>query len=348
MYTMKLSRMLLALAMVLAVASVAYVSQRTDPPASRMALAAQKFVESLTPEQKKKALIDFDNPERTNWHFVPLQDKQKQATRKGLPLEDMEPQQKRLALALLAAGTSETGNKQATTIMSLEAILKVLEAKKPDNVRDPQWYFFAIFGTPGKTGPWGWRVEGHHLSINYTLDNNEVVTATPTFFGANPAMIKDGPKKGERTLPEAEDYAIALFKALTPEQQAVAVQKQKFGEPNAKSPKSGVGQPLGIPATKLDPKQRDLLMKLVRSYADRLTPEVAAAELKQVQDAGTDKIHFAYTGSTEPGEGHTYRVQGPTFVIEFLNVQADSAGNPANHIHSCWRRIEGDFGIKTK
>jgi hypothetical protein len=344
---MKLSRILLALAMVLTVTGIAVVSQRTDPPATRMAMAAQKFVDSLTPEQKKKALLDFDSEERLNWHFVPLQDNNKRPTRKGLPLEEMNPQQKQLALALVAAGTSETGNKQATTIMSLEAILKELEAKKGGNlVRHPEWYFFSVFGTPGKSGKWGWRVEGHHLSINYTLDNNDVVSATPTFFGANPATIKDGPKKGERTLPEAEDYAIALFKALTDEQRGVALQKKPFGEPNAKSANSGVGAPVGVAAAKMDEKQRDLLMKLVRSYAHRLPQEVAGVELKQVEDAGVDKIHFAYNGGTEPGQGHTYRVQGPTFVIEFLNMQADSAGNPANHIHSCWRRIEGDFGIK--
>ena len=107
-----------------------------------------------------------------------------------------------------------------------------------------------------------------------------------------------------------------------------------------------MGAPVGVAAAKLDEKQRDLLMKLVRAFANRLPEKVAAADLKDVQSAGVDKIHFAFTGGTEPGEGHTYRVQGPTFVIEFLNMQADSAGNPNNHIHSCWRRIDGDFGIK--
>jgi hypothetical protein len=343
---MKLSRILLALVMVLSLSGLAYVSQRTDPPAARMAAAAQKFLDSLTPEQKQKATFDFDNPERTNWEFVPMQDKDKRPTRKGLPLQDMTAPQKQLALALVAAGTSDTGNKAATTIMGLESILKVLEAKGGTMVRDPEWYFFTLFGTPGKTGKWGWRVEGHHLSINYTLDNNEVVTATPTFFGANPATIKDGPRKGDRTLAEAEDYAIALFKALTDEQKTVALQKKKFDEPKSKTAKSGIGAPVGVAAAKMDEKQRELLIKLVRSYATRLPEEVAAVELKAVQNAGFDKVHFAFSGGTEPGEGHTYRVQGPTFVIEFLNMQADSAGNPANHIHSCWRKIDGDFGIK--
>jgi hypothetical protein len=346
---MKLSRMLLALALVATLSGVAYVSQRSDPPATRMAAAAQKFIDSLTPDQKKVALFDFDDKERTNWHFIPLQDnKTKLPTRKGLRLQEMNTKQKELALALVAAGTSETGNKQATTIMSLESILKELE-KGGANVRDPEWYFFTIFGTPGKAGKWGWRVEGHHLSINYTLENNDVIAATPTFFGANPAdpnRVKG--RKGDRILPEAEDYARELFKSLDDNQKTEASQKKQHGEPKAQSVTADVGPPAGIVATKLSDKQRDLLMKLVRSYADRLPPEVAGQEMKAAEAGGVDKIHFAYFGSTEPGKGYTYRIQGPTFVIEFLNVQADSANNPANHIHSCWRRIDGDFGIKKK
>jgi hypothetical protein len=344
---MKLMRIVLVLSATLSMAAVAYVSQRTEATATKMAAAAQKFVDSLTPEQKKQALYDFDSKERTRWFFTPQQDKNKRATRKGLPLQDMTAEQKKLALALVEAGTSQSGNVQATTIMSLEAILKELE-KKGAMVRDPEWYFFTVFGTPGKSGKWGWRVEGHHLSINYTLENNEVVSATPTFFGANPATIKSGPKKGDRTLAEAEDYAFELFKSLDKDQSDVALQKKGFGEPKEQSVSFGNPPPVGLPATKMTDKQKAVLMKLVRSYANRLPVEVADVELKQVMDAGVDKIYFGYSGGTEPGEMHTYRVQGPTFVIEFLNEQKDSAGNAANHIHSCWRRIDGDFGLSAK
>lgn len=345
---MKLVRMALALTATLALVGVAYVSQQPETPATGMAAAAQKFVASLTAEQKKKALYGFDDPERTNWHFIPLQDKEKRPTRKGLRLEDMNAEQKKLALALLEMGTSPEGYAKATTIMSLESILKVLE-KNGTNVRDPEWYFFTIFGTPGKAGKWGWRVEGHHLSINYTLDDNKVLSATPTFFGANPATVKAGPKQGLRTLPEAEDYAIDLFKSLEKDQVEVALQKKPFPEPKAQSVHADVGPPVGVPAAKMNEKQKDILTKLIRAYTNRMTKEVGQAEWQQVKDGGgIDKVYFAFSGSTVPGMGHTYRVQGPTIVIEFLNVQADSAGNPANHIHSCWRRTDGDFGVTKK
>src|SRR5947209_382719 len=139
---MKLSRILLALALVATLAGVAYVSQRSDPPATAMAAAAQKFIDSLTPDQKKIALYDFDTKERTNWHFVPLQDKDKNPTRKGLRLQEMTAEQKEAARALVRTGTSASGYTQAITIMSLESILNDLEKPKGTNVRDPNWYFF--------------------------------------------------------------------------------------------------------------------------------------------------------------------------------------------------------------
>src|SRR5437764_549078 len=151
-----------------------------------MSVAADKFLSTLSEEQKKKVSFSFDDKERTNWHFVPLQDKSKKSTRKGVPLEEMNAEQKAAALALVKAGTSMSGYDKAVTIMSLEAILRDLE-KSGAMVRNPDWYFFTVYGTPGKTGKWGWRVEGHHLSLNFAIDNGKVASVTPSFFGANPA-----------------------------------------------------------------------------------------------------------------------------------------------------------------
>src|SRR5207248_10299893 len=122
---------------------------------------------------------------------------------------------------LLKAGTSPAGYTQATTIMSLEGILHELE-KNGANVRNPGWYFLTVFGTPSKTGRWGWRIEGHHLSLNFALDHGKITAATPAFFGANPAEVKAGDRKGLRTLPEVEDLARELIRSLTEEQRQVA------------------------------------------------------------------------------------------------------------------------------
>jgi hypothetical protein len=340
----KLARLLLAVALVVFLAGIARVAQQAEPAGMKMTRAAESFVSSLTGEQKQKALFDFQDQERINWHFVPLQDQKKNSTRKGLPLADMNNEQRMTALDLLKAGTSPSGDKTATTIMSLESILKELE-KGGAMVRNPDWYFFSVFGKPAKSGRWGWRVEGHHLALNFVVDGGKIVASTPAFFGANPATVKDGPRKGLRTLPDAEDLARDLFKSLDEDQKKIAFEKTQFPEIEQGKKAPAVGSPKGLEAEKLSDTQRQLLVRLVQAYADRMPSDIAAQEMNQVTEAGINKIHFAYAGSTENGEPHSYRVQGPTFVIEFLNVQDDSARNKANHIHSAWRNIKGDFGL---
>lgn len=343
---MKLGRMLLAVVALATVVGLARVAQNGEPAGTKMVKAAGTFLAKLSDEQKAKAGFKFDSKERTRWHFIPLQDKNKKTTRKGLPLEEMSADQKKLALALLQAGTSAAGNKAAVTIMSLEAILRDQEAKTGGQmVRNPEWYFISIFGNPTKTGMWGWRVEGHHLSLNFTLKGDEVISATPSFFGANPAEVKSGKNKGLRVLDASESLAVKLFTSLSDDQKKTAYRNEAFKEIPQAEAKPNVGPPQGLAASDMTAPQRELLLKLLNAYTERMPEDVAAKEMKDVKDAGVDKVHFAYTGGTDPGQKHTYRVQGPTFVIEFINEQADSAGNVANHIHSAWRRIGGDFGI---
>ena len=343
---MKSLKILLASAALLVVVGLAYVAQQTGS-GTNMVAAATGFVSSLTPEQKKQAIFDYDSDERLNWHFIPLQDKEtRKYTRKGVPLEEMSADQKKAALALLKTGTSAAGNEAATTIMSLESILLAQEGPKSAMVRNPGWYFFTIFGTPSKTGKWGWRVEGHHLSINFSMEGTQVVSSSPCFFGANPAEVKTGKDKGKRILPQSEDYARDLFKSLDKDQRDAAYQAKPFGEPAARKKTPGAVKAVGVAGAKMTKDQKETLHKLIKSYTERLPADVAAIELKQAIDGGLDTVYFAFTGSAEgAGKGFTYRVHGSTFLIEFLNMQADSGGNPANHIHSCWRRIKGDFGL---
>jgi hypothetical protein len=346
---MKLFRLLLALPVLGLVVGVAYVAQATESAEAKMADAADKFLAALNGDQRAKAALEFDDKERFNWHFTPYQDANKKPKHRGLALEDMNNEQKEAARALLRAGTSKGGYERATTIMSLETILAELEKGKGTMTRDPGNYFFSVFGKPSRTGAWGWRVEGHHLSLNFTLDKGKVASATPAFFGANPAVLMAGEKKGFRTLPEAEDAAKALFQTLDDDQKKVAVQKEPFPEIEeaAKVP-TKVGEPKGLAGAKMNEKQRALLQQLLQAYADRMPPDIAAVEMSRVKEAGLDAVHFAYQGGLAQGERHSYRVQGPTFVIEFLNVQADSANNPANHIHSAWRSLKNDFGLAAK
>jgi hypothetical protein len=337
-------RLLLGLGLLLALAGAAYVAREAEGPGLKMAAAGEKFLASLDAKQKAKATFDFDSGERTRWFFTPQQSRGK-SLRKGLPLKEMTAGQKKLARLLLEAGTSEVGYKKATTVMSLEAILADLE-KGGRIARDPELYFFTVFGTPSKTGKWGWRVEGHHLSLNFTIDKGKVVSATPCFYGANPAVVKGGPRKGLQTLPGSQDHARALFAALDKEQRKAAHQDKPFPEIVEGTARPKLGPPQGLPGSKMSEKQKALLWKLIEGYAQRMPPAVAERELAEVKKAGLDKVYFKMAGGDgTPGKGYTYRVQGPTFVIEFLNEQSDSAGNPANHIHSVWRSTRGDFGL---
>jgi hypothetical protein len=309
-------------------------SARAHPhaPAEAMAEAAQNFLAALTPEQRQKATFDLNDAERVNWHFVPRE-------RKGLPFKEMTPAQRHLAHALLSTGLSHRGYVKATTIMSLEQILRDLEQGRGPT-RDPELYFVTIFGQPGARSTWGWRVEGHHLSVNFTLANGHAVSA-PTFFGSNPAEVKTGPRQGLRVLAEEEDLARALVSSLSEAQRQQAIIQTDAPRDiiTGADRKARRLEPLGIGYAALNPEQQQRLRALVEAYAQRHRLELAAQDLEQIQQAGWDQVHFAWAGSLERGQGHYYRVQGPTFLLEYDNTQ-----NDANHIHSVWRDLANDFG----
>lgn len=299
---------------------------------ANMAMAAQNFWAALTPELQSKAGFPFDNEERFNWHFIPRE-------RKGITWNDMSPAQQALAHAFLASGLSQSGYEKAVTIMSLDQILKDIEQGKGPR-RDPNNYAFSIFGTPGDHNTWGWRVEGHHLSLNFTISNGHAV-AGPVFFGSNPAEVRDGPRKGLRVLGVEDDLGRELIKSLDDEQRKKAIIETTAPKEiiTGNSRKANPGPPVGIPAGELNPQQKKLLMTLVENYAYRLRPELADQDLAKIDKAGFENIHFAWAGGLEPGEGHYYRLHGPTFLVEFDNTQ-----NNANHVHTVWRDSANDFG----
>jgi len=300
-------------------------------PAEEMAEAANNFLAALGPEQRAKAVFEFKDGQRFDWHFVPK-------ARKGLPLKEMNSPQRLLAHALLSTGLSQRGYMKATTIMSLEQILYDLEDKAPH--RDADLYFVTIFGSPANT-VWGWRVEGHHLSLNFTLEGDQIIAITPSFFGANPAKILTGPRKGLRVLASEEDLARRLVSSLTAAQRKVGVITNIAPRDiiTGADRKAKALEPMGIDAASLNAKQRELLLSLLKEYVFRYRTEIAEADLKSIRKAGEEKIHFAWAGGLEPGQGHYYRIQGPTFLMEYDNTQDN-----ANHIHTVWRDLLNDFG----
>jgi hypothetical protein len=336
----------MCLAVVAAAALAAGSMLAAARSSSAMADAATRLLSSLTPEQRQQAEFAFAADERLHWHFIPTE----MFPRRGLLVRSMTEPQRTLARDLLKAGLSQRGYLTATSIMDLETVLKALEAAQragpqpPAGApleRDPEKYFFSIFGTPSARSTWGWRVEGHHVSLHFTVVNGSLVASSPSFFGSNPAEVREGPKKGLRILGAEEDAARALLQSLDAARRSKAII-------NATAPADMVTManvdisplsPSGLVAGDMTAAQRDLLLQLLDVYIGKMAADIAEDRLARVKKAGVEKIAFAWAGETERGKKHYYRVQGPTFLVEYDNTQ-----NDGNHIHSVWRDFNGDFG----
>ena len=309
-------------------------SQRS---AAAMSGAAQKWLSSLSEEQRGRATFAFDSEERLRWHFVPNE----MHPRKGIQFKEMSEPQRALAHALLKTGLSARGYLTATEIIALENVLQVVEGPQRRFPRDPEAYQFTIFGTPGDKKAWGWRFEGHHISLRFDVVNGQMTASSPAFLGSNPAEVREGPQKGKRVLGAEEDAGRALLEALSPEQRQVATVLPEA--PNemltTNLPKADPQSPIGVQASAMTAAQREKLMALIEVYTSVMTPDVAAERMAKLRKSGLDKIAFAWAGGAERGKKHYYRIQGPTFLVEYDNAQ-----NDGNHIHSVWRDFDGDFG----
>jgi len=294
--------------------------------------AARAFLALLDDDARATAHRTFDSEERFNWHFIPRR-------RNGLPLKAMTDAQREAAHTLLQSALSEQGYTKASNVMALERILGVLE-NNPSH-RDPDNYYVTIFGTPSPEAPWGWRFEGHHLSLNFSSVTNALVATTPAFFGANPGEVLSGEHKGWRVLAVEEDRARSLLALLDDAQRARAMIATTA--PNdvitGADRHARLERYEGLPASAMTPAQRDTLLHLIELYTHNMPSGVAAAEWERIRASGIDSLYFAWAGSTERGEAHYYRIHGPTLLLEYDNTQ-----NNANHIHTVWRGFDRDFG----
>jgi hypothetical protein len=326
---------ILVAALVLLAGAMMTVAQQSRPE-SQMAGAAMALLKTLSPEQLKQIRWPFDSEERFNWHFVPRE-------RQGLPFKSMNEDQRAAAFVLLRAGLSARGYTKVETIRSLEIVLHALEGTAR---RDPELYFFTIFGDPdGDT--WGWRYEGHHISQNWTIVGGKAIATTPGFLGANPAEVRNdvpgGPARGTRALAAEEDLARALLASLTDAQRREAITSETA--PNdiftGNSRRAAILENTGLAAEAMTAEQQATLMSLIEEHASAQPPALAAQRLAKVKADGLPTVRFAWMGSTRKGHGngHYYRIQGRSFLIEYDNVQ-----NDANHHHIVWRDFEGDFG----
>jgi hypothetical protein len=304
-----------------------------------MTTAANVFLNSLDHAQRQVASFEFAGDERYEWAYTPID-------RNGLLVGDMTLDQRDAAFALMETGYSARGASIAQRIIELETILGEWEEIGDEDsrwVRSPELYWFSVFGTPGSVDePWGFRVGGHHIALSANVINGEQVSILPLFFGANPATVRHGARKGERTLVEEEDWARALLTSLDDDQTKIAVvdpiAPADILTTNVRSVGLDVG-PTGIGFSALSDGQRDQLVSLVKHYVTRANDDLAANYWRAVESTGFGDVTFAWAGPAEVGEGHYYAIRHPRFLIEYDNTQ-----NGANHIHSVLRDYSHDWG----
>ncbi len=315
-------------------------ASRRQTAAIGMTEAARGWLSKLSPELRARAQLAFEDTGRVNWQFVP-------GDRAGVSMKDMSPAQRRAAHDLLRSSLSARGALKVESIMELDTVLREMEqAAGGDGAgRDPERYFVAVWGKPGEDPRWGWRLEGHHVSVNFTVvretSGAETVSVTPLFLGANPAEVRQGRRAGLRILSAEEDLGRELVKSLDEPRRAKAIINVAAPADVIWGPgrKESLGEPVGLAASEMTEPQHALLLRLIEEYAGNLEHQLEQEQMDRIRAAGIEKIRFAWAGGLEPGQGHYYRIHGPTFTIEYDNTQ-----NDANHVHTIWHDPERDFG----
>lgn len=295
---------------------------------------ANAFLKSLDTKQLEKAQMTMMDSSRVSWHFLPGAS----WSRKGIRLDELTNRQEALLFKHLKTSLSEVGYERVQHIIGLENVLAELE-KRPE-YRDPDLYNAAFYGHPGQDSIWAWSFEGHHISLNFTIALDSM-TVAPRFFGANPATIPSGDRKGERTLAEEEDLGFELIQSLSSVQKEKAVLKNHTLKDivSYNISKADPLRPTGLPMKEMSGAQQNTLISILHLYLSIMPDKLAEARMNNLEEEDFQEIHFAWAGSERPGKAHYYRIQGKTFLIEFDNTQ-----NNANHIHTVWRDFDGDFG----
>ena len=294
---------------------------------------AIRFLSSLNTDQLAKAQFDFESKDRFRWHYLPAASFE----RPGISLKELDTKQKGLVFDLLKANMSKSGYDKTLNVIDLENVLAQTENDKER--RDPEKYHLAIFGDP-ENKTWAWSFQGHHVALHFTITGDQVVFI-PRFLGANPAMIKHGDRKGERTLQVEEDLGFDLINDLSESQKKKAIISE-HAFPDIITTNSAQAYPLeanGIKIQDMNEHQKGLLKNLIKEYLSLMPDDQATHRLDRLREEDMDEVLFAWAGGFELGTPHYYRIQGKTFLIEFDNTQTN-----ANHIHSVWREFDGDFG----
>ena len=310
-------------------------SSKNKSTIKKMQDAASSFYDNLDAKARNKALFHYLDGERIFWYYPPL-------NRHGLPLKDMTKKLKSLVFTLLETGLSSDAFNQTLQIINHELILKELEIRENIKtfVRDPERYYFTIFGNPKSKDPWGWRFEGHHVSIHFSIWSDKIISVTPLFLGVNPAEVKDGDSKGLRILKKREDLAFELVNSMSKDQHHIATIYENTPKDIITYNSSRVTVPVveGISWDELKIGQQKLLKLLIAEYVNQVNPNLVKSKLEYLESNTLKSVKFGWAGGINLGEAYYYRIHGGNLFIELDNYQSG-----ANHVHSVWRDVENDF-----
>ncbi|MFL2763988.1 MAG: DUF3500 domain-containing protein [Dehalococcoidia bacterium] len=310
-------------------------SSKNKSTIKKMQEAASSFYDNLDAKARNKALFHYLDGERIFWYYPPL-------NRHGLPLKDMTKELKSLVFTLLETGLSSDAFNQTLQIINHELILKELEIRENIKtfVRDPERYYFTIFGNPKSKDPWGWRFEGHHVSIHFSIWSDKIISVTPLFLGVNPAEVKDGDSKGLRILKKREDLAFELVNSMNKDQHHIATIYENTPKDIITYNSSRVTVPVveGISWDELKIGQQKLLKLLIAEYVNQVDPNLVKSKLEYLESNTLKSVKFGWAGGINLGEAYYYRIHGGNLFIELDNYQSG-----ANHVHSVWRDVENDF-----
>ena len=302
---------------------------------AEIAQACSNWLESLTPEQKAKGTFHFLDGERILWYYPPF-------NRHGLPLRDMDADQRQLAYKVMESSLAPDAYEKACLIIDHELVLGPLE-KEEGHIsfdRDPELYYWTVFGEPGGDAPWGWRAEGHHISLHINVWKDKIISITPFFFGANPAEVRKGPKQGMRILDKREDVAFDLINSFDGDQKSKAIihEKAPWDILMYNASRAVVHDNEGLAGSEMSGTQKETLMSLISEYVTQVRAEVAQDKMSELHQQGLDDFRLVWAGGLDRSKDHYYRIHGGNFIVEFDNIQ-----NGNNHIHSVWRDVANDF-----
>ena len=324
-----MTRTLVLRSATVALALAACYSEGADPPTrpaapsldgepkaeliSAMNKAAGESLDLLPASARREAHRENSDRERKSWDFWP-------SRYPGARMDQVDATTRAKVEELLRQALSEDGYRRLRDVQALE----------PYNPWRSPYYSVMVFGEPEKS--WGWRYQGHHISLNFTVGPGDSFSATPLFLGT-PPLSKVGVAGGHRPLGEVEDRARELYQSFSGQQRAKAdIQRPGHTYLPERIPRAKPYGASGIASGDLSPSQRDSLAALVAAYVDNVslalrpgTPDLSSAR-------------FSWAGSDRAGQNHYYRVESDEWVVEYDSRDGGS------HIHSVWRTFNGDFG----